>query len=285
MKILDNFKSHFRFSVYFPFVQRRISDIQKDLNVARMHLQADEYITSIFALFTLLLILSIIIGFILIIEFYNIVFLSIIIIPFIYLYVGFKYPSIKASSRLKKIDRHLGEALRFFANLSMSNITMLEMLEEVCKEKSFSTLSDEACELVTSAKFASKDIFKILEEYLMMTTQKSKWLLFIQGLVTARKSGSIERDYILRVYEDYRNDMNIEYMKLTDTLSMYAEIFISIVVSFPLFLILVFAIMGIVSKPAIAVASMYYILLVSLLLIPLGGFMVAWLSKVAQEGY
>ncbi|MGC8646461.1 MAG: type II secretion system F family protein [Thermoplasmata archaeon] len=285
MKFFDNFKSHFRFSVYFPFVQKRLTDIQKDLNVARMHIQVDEYITSLFANFTIIAIISIIAGLFLTIEYSSLIFLIILSVPFIYLYIGFKYPSIKANSRLKKIDRHLGEALRFFANLSMSNITMLEMLEEVCKEKSFSTLSSEACELVTSAKFASKDIFKILEEYLMMTSQKSKWLLFIQGLVTARKSGSIERDYIMRVYEDYRNDMNIEYMKLTDTLSMYAEIFISIVVSFPLFLILVFAIMGIVSKPAIAVASMYYILLVSVLLIPLGGLMIAWLSKIAQEGY
>ncbi len=192
-------------------------------------------------------------------------------------------PGQKASARLKKIDKHMGEVLRYLANLSVMNLTLGEMLEKLCHEKIYGIVSDEACELLYTSKLKSVEIFKVIDDYLSMTSEKSKWGMFLQGLITIRKSGGIERDYILRQYENYKNDLSIEYSKLTEQLSMYAELFITMTVSFPLFLILIFAIMGIVSAPAIAQASLFYIFAVTVIMIPVTAMMLSWRRRDMNE--
>jgi len=270
--------------LYIPAFQSRIKKIQDDLTVARMHVHAEEYLLSAisitFVMFIAMFVFSIILA-----VLFTPVFLLLIFAPFGYFTYALMLPSHNANARLKNIDKHMGEVLTYLANLSMMNLTLPEMLEKLCNEKIYGIISDEACELLYTTKLMSVEIFKVIENYLTLTSQKSRWGMFLQGLINVRKSGGIERDYILREYANYKNDLSIEYGKLTEQLSMYAELFITITVSFPLFLILIFAIMGIISAPAIAQASLFYIFAVTAVMIPITGIMLSWLIKSAQEGY
>lgn len=267
-----------------PYFQTRLPKLQDDLFIARIHVQAEEYLVEKFTVFFVLLlvlfVVSAVLAFVL-----NPMFLLLILIAPAYFIYYLVLPGRKAVARLKKIDRHMGEALRYLANLSVMNLTLKDMLKKLCEEKQYGIVSDEACELVYLSEIRSTDIFKVIEEYLKMVSQKTQWGMFLQGLINIRKSGGIERDYILRNYEDYRKKLNIEYSKLSEILSMYAELFITITVSFPLFLILIFAIMGIISNPAVAQASLFFIFAVTVIMIPVSAVILAWLSRSAQEGY
>ncbi|MGC8860766.1 MAG: hypothetical protein ACP5KL_06760 [Thermoplasmata archaeon] len=276
--------NRFRPLLNIPVVRNSIPGLQNNITVARMHRHAEEYLLSVFSIFFVSFVTVFVVSLVLSILF-SYYFLLLSLTPIFYLIYGLLLPKHRANARVKKLDKHMGEALRYLANLSVMNMTLYEMLERLCREKIYGIVSEEACELLYTARLKSTEIFKVIEEYLSMTSEKSKWGMFLQGLVTVRKSGGVERDYILKAYENYKNDLSIEYGKLVEQLSMYAELFITITVSFPLFLILIFAIMGIVSAPAVAEASLFYIFAVTVVMIPLTSIMLAWLIRSAQEGY
>jgi len=76
----------------------------------------------------------------------------------------------------------------------------------------------------------------------------AKFQDFLQGVVTTSTSGGQLKPYFLMKAEQFEKEDRLEMRKRMETLGMLAESFVTVVVAFPLFLVVIMAIMALISK-------------------------------------
>src|SRR5207249_7222594 len=75
-----------------------------------------------------------------------------------------------------------------------------------------------------------------------------KMQALLQGVVTTSTSGGQLKTYFLLKAEQYEKEDKLEMRKKMETLGMLSEAFVTVVVAFPLFLVVIMAIMALISK-------------------------------------
>ena len=99
----------------------------------------------------------------------------------------------------------------------------------------------------------------------------SKFQDFLQGVVTTSTSGGQLKPYFLVKAEQFEKEDRLEMRKKMETLGMLAESFVTVVVAFPLFLVVIMAIMALISKGSSgSVLVLLYVVVA--LMIPLSQF-------------
>ena len=107
---------------------------------------------------------------------------------------------------------------------------------------------------------------------------------FLQGVVTTSTSGGQLKPYFLVKAEQFEKEDRLEMRKKMETLGMLAESFVTVVVAFPLFLVVIMAIMALISKGSSGTILLLLYVVVGLM-IPLSQFgfiFVIW--NMEQEG-
>src|SRR5207302_448672 len=99
----------------------------------------------------------------------------------------------------------------------------------------------------------------------------AKFQDFLQGVVTTSTSGGQLKPYFLVKAEQFEKEDRLEMRKKMETLGMLAESFVTVVVAFPLFLVVIMAIMALISKGSSgSVLVLLYVVVA--LMIPLSQF-------------
>ena len=76
----------------------------------------------------------------------------------------------------------------------------------------------------------------------------AKYQDFLQGVVTTSTSGGQLKPYFLLKAEQYEKEDRLQMRAKMETLGMLAEAFVTVVVAFPLFLVVIMAIMALISR-------------------------------------
>ena len=96
---------------------------------------------------------------------------------------------------------------------------------------------------------------------------------FLQGVVTTSTSGGQLKPYFLQKAEQFEKEYKLDMRSQLETLGLMAESFVTVVVAFPLFLVVIMAIMAIVPSGAgsgdMTVTLLY---LVVFMMIPISQF-------------
>ena len=110
----------------------------------------------------------------------------------------------------------------------------------------------------------------------------TKFSDFLQGVVTTSTSGGQLKPFFVMKAEQFEKENKLELKSTMETLSMLAESFVTVVVAFPLFLVVILAIMAIIGGNA-ANTTMILFLVIGLM-IPISQFgfiFVIW--NISQE--
>jgi flagellar protein FlaJ len=96
---------------------------------------------------------------------------------------------------------------------------------------------------------------------------------FLQGVVTTSTSGGQLKPYFLQKAEQFEKESKLDMRAQLETLGLMAESFVTVVVAFPLFLIVIMAIMAIVpGGGGNAAFTITLLWLVVLLMVPISQF-------------
>lgn len=277
--------------IFLKFVKSLNSNFlektQMMLDKGGMHISAEEYVAV-----TLLSSLVCVIVF-LILSMVGVVFkipipaliLLVVLIPAsgIVSYLSFsKYPHYRAGHREKRINLNLGPAMAFIAALAGADVPVNVIFRELSGRKEYGEVAKEALKITENTELLGMDILTAIYEA-SKTSPSINWQRFLQGAVTTATAGGRFKPYFISRASEYQNELRAAIKKNTDDISLFAETYVTVGVAFPLFLIVILAVMGVIAYRASS-SIVYFLVIFSFLVVPVIIGMFVWLmGSVGKE--
>lgn len=185
--------------------------------------------------------------------------------------IGFYYlnlPSSRAKARGKKIDRYLPYAVNFINTMSAAGTSPAEIFEALSNIDLYGEIKKEAQKITMEIKMMGKDTITALKNAIEISPS-DKFKDFIQGIIATIQSGSELGPYFERCVEKYMQKDLIDRKRSLETLAVMAEAFVVTVIAFPLFLVIIITIMGIMSEGG---PDFVFMGLIAFMILPLAYF-------------
>jgi len=190
------------------------------------------------------------------------------VFPFI---IGIYYislPKSKAKSRGKKIDKYIPYATNFINTMSVAGISPSEIFEALSKVELYGEIQKEAKKIATEINMMGVDTVTALQNAIRISPS-NKFKEFIQGILATIQSGSQLGPYFERCVEKYMKTDLVDRKRNLESLAIMAEAFVTTVIAFPLFLVIIISVMGMTSSSGISFTFMY---IIALLILPMAYF-------------
>jgi flagellar protein FlaJ len=203
-----------------------------------------------------------------------------LIIPFLIGIVYIQLPAAKARARGKNIDRHLPYVANFINTMSVAGISPSEIFGSLSSIKLYGEVQKEAKKITTEIELMGLDAITALKNAITISPSK-KFRDFLQGIIAVLQSGSELAPYFNRCVDQYMFDDLEERKKSLDSLAIMAESFVTTVIAFPLFLVIILCVMGFTSGGI----SFDFLYIISLFILPMAycGFYVMMKSGMGEE--
>jgi flagellar protein FlaJ len=181
-------------------------------------------------------------------------------------------PGSKAKTRARDINKRIGPAMSFISAMASADVNVDVIFKELAKQDIYGEIKNEAAWITRDTELLGIDILTAIGRA-AQRTPSIKFQEFLQGVVTSSTSGGQLKPYFLQKAEQFEKEGKLEMRSQLETLGLMAESFVTVVVAFPLFLVVIMAIMAIVPGGG-GNSSMTLLLLevVICLMIPLSQF-------------
>ncbi|MFQ5908832.1 MAG: type II secretion system F family protein [Thermoplasmata archaeon] len=190
----------------------------------------------------------------------------------VFLGMGFMkgIPAGRAKRRARKIDRKLTGVMSFISAMASADVPVDVIFRELSRQQIYGEIREEAEWITRDTELLGMDILTALKRG-AHRTPSAKFQEFLQGVVTTATSGGQMKPYFLMKAEQFEKEDKLEMKKRMETLGLLAESFVTVVVAFPLFLVVIMAIMALISKGSSGfVVTLLYVIVA--LMIPLSQF-------------
>lgn len=154
-------------------------------------------------------------------------------------------PSSKAKARGKDIDQRISAAMSFVSAMSSADVNIDAIFKELGQQKIYGEVAEEAAWITRDTELLGVDILTAIRAGASRTPSK-RFQDFLQGVVTTATSGGQLKPYFLAKAEQYEQENKLELLARVETMGLLAETFVTVVVAFPLFLVIIIAIFAIV---------------------------------------
>jgi flagellar protein FlaJ len=154
-------------------------------------------------------------------------------------------PASKAKSRGRDIDKRIAAAMSFISAMASADVNIDVIFKELSRQKVYGEIASEAAWITRDTELLGSDILTAIKKA-AKRSPSSKFQEFLQGVITTSTSGGQLKPYFLLKAEEYQKENKLAMKSQMETLGMLAESFVTVVVAFPLFLVLIMAIMAIV---------------------------------------
>ena len=154
-------------------------------------------------------------------------------------------PASTAKSRGTKIDRKIGPAMSFVSAMASADVTVDQIFKELARQKIYGEVAEEAAWITRDTELLGVDILTAIRRGAQRTPSK-RFQDFLQGVVTTATSGGQLKPYFLLKAEQYEREHKLEIQQRVETMGLLAETFVTVVVAFPLFLVIIIAIFAII---------------------------------------
>lgn len=225
--------------------------LEDDLLKAHIRIRPEEYIAFVWMTTIIAAIASVVLGIILTILIWPIgIILGILLIfmvPVMAYFVLMNMPSSKAKARGKDIDSRVSSAMAFISAMASADVNVDVIFRELARQKVYGEIKNEAAWITRDTELLGVDILTALRKG-SQRTPSAKFQDFLQGVVTTSTSGGQLKPYFLIKAEQFEKEAKLELRKKIETLGMLAETFAVVVVAFPLFLVVILAIMVLVQS-------------------------------------
>lgn len=189
-------------------------------------------------------------------------------------------PASKAKARGKKIDHYLPYVTNFINTMSVAGISPSEIFGTLSSIELYGEVQKEAKKITTEIELMGIDAITALHNAIIISPSK-KWKDFIQGIIGVIQSGSELGPYFDRCVQRYMHEDLEERKKNLDSLAVMAESFVTTVIAFPLFLLIIITIMGLTSGGI----SFDFLYIIAFMILPMAyaGFYVMMKSGMGED--
>ncbi|HXY12733.1 MAG TPA: type II secretion system F family protein, partial [Thermoplasmata archaeon] len=154
-------------------------------------------------------------------------------------------PGSKAKERGRKIDRKISPAMSFISAMSSADVNVDQIFRELGRQKIYGEVAEEGAWITRDTELLGVDILTAIRNGAQRTPSK-RFQDFLQGVVTTATSGGQLKPYFLLKAEQYERENKLEQLQRVETMGLLAETFVTVVVAFPLFLVIIIAIFAVI---------------------------------------
>lgn len=154
-------------------------------------------------------------------------------------------PSSVAKARGKDIDRRISSAMSFVSAMASADVNIDQIFKELGRQPIYGAVAEEAAWITRDTELLGVDILSAIKVGATRTPSK-RFQDFLQGVVTTATSGGQLKPYFLAKAEQYERENKLDALKRVETMGLLAETFVTVVVAFPLFLVIIIAIFAII---------------------------------------
>jgi archaeal flagellar protein FlaJ len=256
-------------------------DFVENLTKSHMRIRPEEYMAYVLAATVITAIVGIILGIVVGVVLMGVILkvnfiISILMLvgmggflPFMVFTMMKGSPGGKAKKISRDIEKRLPSAMSFISAMASADVNIDIIFKELAKQKIYGEIRVEAEWITRDTELLGIDILTAIRKSTTRTPSK-KFQDFLQGVITTSTSGGQLKPFFLLKAEEYEKDAKLELKARTETLGLLAETFVTVVVAFPLFLVVILAIMAIVGGNSGSTMMILYA--VVLLMIPLAQF-------------
>jgi flagellar protein FlaJ len=273
-------------------VTKRPADpaLEENLLKAHMRIRGDEYIASVYGTAVLaavgLSVAAVVLGLILFLSGLGLLSAVVVLLPVAgapaAFFVLMGAPSSKAKARGKDIDLRVSAAMSFVSAMASADVNIDQIFHELAKQKIYGEVAEEAAWITRDTELLGVDILTAIKDGAARTPSK-RFQDFLQGVVTTATSGGQLKPYFLLKAQQYETERKLDMLQRVETMGLLAETFVTVVVAFPLFLVIIIAIFAIIGGGGPFMIEILFVIVG--LMIPLSqvGFIV-FMYQLAQEG-
>lgn len=266
-------------------------ELEENLLKAHMKIRPEEYMAYVYMTAAVLFAVALIIGIVIAIIFTFLLDLMLVGIllavvmsiglPMLALVVLKGSPGGKAKARARNIDKRISSAMSFISAMASANVPVDMVFKELSRQPVYGEIQKEAEWITRDTELLGIDILTAIKRGAMRSPSQ-KFQDFLQGVVTTSTSGGQLKPYFLLKAQEYEKENKLVLKSTMETLSMLGESYVTVVVAFPLFLVVILAIMAIIGGNAANTLMILYAVVG--LMIPLAQFgfiFVVW--NIGQE--
>jgi flagellar protein FlaJ len=156
-------------------------------------------------------------------------------------------PASAAKKRSRKIEGRITSSMSFISAMASADVPVDVIFKELSRQTVYGEVAKEAEWITRDTELLGMDILTAIKRG-ATRSPSPKFQDFLQGVVTTSTSGGQLKPYFLLKAEQFEKEDRLEMRAKMETLGMLAEAFVTVVVAFPLFLVVIMAIMALISK-------------------------------------
>ena len=183
----------------------------------------------------------------------------------------YTYPSIVSDSRSRYLDEELPYLSIHMAVLSQAGMPperILRSVSTIGSERLRSVAAEEAKNIVRDVNLLGLDIGSSMTRSANKSYSK-KFAELLKGLVSVTQSGGDMTRYFLSAAKGYMDSARIAAKQLSDTLGNMAELYVSMMVVFPLVVVIMLAVMGVMGGTLAGISIVMIMYLVAYIAVPM----------------
>ena len=261
-------------------------ELEENLLKAHMKIRPEEFMATVYmtavVLFAVALVAGIVIAliFTLFLDMFLIGLLLAVAMPIGLPFLAFNIlkgtPGSKAKSRARNIDKRISSAMSFISAMASANVPVDMVFKELSRQPVYGEIQREAEWITRDTELLGIDILTAIKKGALRSPSQ-KFQDFLQGVVTTSTSGGQLKPYFLLKATEYEKENKLVLKSTMETLSMLGESYVTVVVAFPLFLVVILAIMAIIGGNAANTLMILYAVVGLMIPLAMFGFIfVVW---------
>jgi len=177
-------------------------------------------------------------------------------------------PSLLATTRKRKIELELPFVTTHMSILAAAGIPPTRMFRMLEDSITTPEIASESNEIVRDVEILGDDIITALEKE-RHRSPSPRFNELLEGLVATIRSGGNTRSFLLDATHTIMDYRRVAAKQLVETLAAFAEVYVELLVVFPLLIIVMFSVMALIGSGLGGFSITTMMVFVSYLIIPL----------------
>ena len=211
------------------------------------------------------------------------VMVSSLLIGTVVFFILYIFPAIQKSRRKERIEHLLPYTTNYMAVLACAGVSPDRILRSTAQKDKRYLLSDEVKLIVSKMDLLGYDLFSALQSE-MERTPSTFFSNFLRGYNAVARSGGDLKKYLLDLTRQLMNEKDRKLKEFIDSLGIIGEIYIALLVVFPLFLIIMFSLMAMMGGAVFGISLNDFMFFVTFGLIPIFAIMFIVFVDMVQPG-
>ncbi|MCD6215990.1 MAG: type II secretion system F family protein [Candidatus Aenigmarchaeota archaeon] len=184
----------------------------------------------------------------------------------IVLFLFYTYPAVKAKVNQSQVDKNLPFAITYLSSIASGESEPAMLFKAISKFKEYGKLAEESKEITRNIELFGMSTINAMRRQSAKTSSR-KFGELLTGIIATLESGTSLFNFLKDKSELFMNEYRANIKKYTQKISLFVEVYLTLIIIGSIFFITLSSIMGIISAGTTIMMLQMFIVFIFLPLI------------------